>query len=207
MDAKMSTGRKRKAAETKDKIYKSASSLYKKYGFENVSVDAIVNEAGISKGAFYLHFSSKDALTAALIMEYVSKLDLSYRAFMENFPNDASARDVLLSLVGRIADAITNDVGYCLIRIVYRLQIDRNSETDALLSYKREIYAVFSSLIRRGIQQGEFASGFDADIVAEQSITILRGFTYEWCIRYPDFQLKEQLLRHFNLLFSGIEKQ
>lgn len=188
------------------KIYESADALFKEYGFENVSVDSIVEKAGISKGSFYVHVDSKDDLTAALIAEYVSELDLSYGAFLKTFPESAEASVILLSLVGEIADIITDRVGYNLIRLAYRIQIDRNISTSVLLSYDRDIYGVFSELIQRGILQGEFKPELDTKTFAEQFVTVLRGFTYEWCIRYPDFHLKDKLLWHFNLLLSGIKK-
>lgn len=59
--------------------------LFREYGLENVSVNSIVKKAGISKGDFYVHFDSRDALTAVLIAEYVKQADLSYEAFIEPF--------------------------------------------------------------------------------------------------------------------------
>jgi len=206
MDTANTNSRKIKAAETKSKLYQCADQLFREYGFENVSVDSIVEKAGISKGSFYVHFDSKDALTAALIGEYVNKLDLSYKAFPETFPDSTKTSVILLSLVGKIAGIITDNIGYNLIKLAYRIQIDRNIGTGVLLSYGRDIYGVFSDLIRRGIRQGEFRMELDAAAVAEQLVTVLRGFTYEWCTRYPDFNLKEQILIHFEILLSGLKK-
>lgn len=206
MESKKINGKKLQGAETKKKIYESAAALFKEYDFENVSVDSIVERAGISKGSFYVHFDSKDALTAALIAEYVSELDLSYKVFLEVFPDSTKASDILLSLVDKIADVMTDNIGYNLTKLAYRIQIDRNISTGSLLSYSRDIYGLFSSLIQRGIRQGEFKAELDADVLADQFVTVLRGFTYEWCIRYPDFHLKDELLRHFNLLLSAIKK-
>lgn len=206
MEEKKTNGKKLQGAKTKEKILRCADFLFRKYGFENVSVDSIVEKAGISKGGFYVHFDSKDALTAVLIAEYVKQSDLSYETFTESFPDNAETSEILLSLIGKIADVITDNVGYDLIRLAYRIQIDRNISTNALLSYSREIYGIFSSLIQRGIRRGEFRAELDTERTAEQFVTVLRGFTYEWCIRYPDFSLKEELRRHFNLLLSGVKK-
>ena len=199
-------GKKLQGAETKKKILISAAELFSEYGFEKVSVDSIIARAGISKGGFYVHFNSKDTLTAALIDEYVSKLDLSYAAYVKSFSEDAEASEVLLSLVGKIADVITDEIGYNLIRIAYRIQIDRKAPNGTLLSSNRDLNTVFSDLFRRGVRQGTFRAESDAKTVAEQFVTASRGFTYEWCIRYPEFHLKDELLRHFNLLLSGIKK-
>jgi AcrR family transcriptional regulator len=206
MESKKINGKKLQGAETKKKIYESADLLFREYGFDNVSVDSMVEKAGISKGSFYVHFDSKDALTAALIEEYVNKLDLSYKAFLGALPDSARTSTILLSLVGKIADIISDNIGYNLIKLAYRIQIDRNIGTGVLLSYGRDIYGVFSDLIRRGIQQGEFRAELDAATTAEQLVTVLRGFTYEWCTRYPDFNLKEQILKHFEMLLSGLKK-
>lgn len=206
MKAEKINGKKRQGLETKNKICESAAALFKEYGFENVSVDSIVEKAGISKGSFYVHFDSKDSLTAALITEYVSELDLSYKTFMDSLTEDAKVSTVLLALVEKIADIMTDKIGYNLTKLAYRIQIDRDISTSALLSYGRDIYGAFRGLVQRGIQEGEFKSELDAETLAEQFVTVLRGFTYEWCIRYPEFQLKDELLRHFNMLLSGIKK-
>lgn len=206
MEGKKINRKKLQGAETKRKIIESADSLFREYGFEHVSVNSIVKRAGISKGDFYVHFDSKDALTAVLIAEYVKRADLSYEKFIETFPDNTETAVILLALVEKIADVITDRVGYDLIRLAYRIQIDRNIRTDMLLSYGRDIYGIFGSLIQRGIRQDEFKPELDPETTAEQFVTVLRGFTYEWCIRYPEFHLKDELLRHFNLLLSGIKK-
>lgn len=200
------TSKKTKAVETKNKIYQCADQLFREYGFEQVSVDSIAEKSGISKGAFYIHFDSKDALVAALITEYVSKLDFNYRSFSESFPVDAAASGIIISLVEKIADNLTCNIGYSLIKIAYRIQIERNIDTDMLLNHNREIYRTFSSLVDRGMRQGEFKTGFPVEVIADHFVMALRGFTYEWCIRYPDFNLKDQLHQHFEILLLGIKK-
>jgi AcrR family transcriptional regulator len=206
MGKEKTINKKSKAAETKNKIFQCSDQLFREYGFEQVSVDSITQKAGISKGTFYVHFDSKDALLAALIKEYVSKLDFDYKSFPESFPADAAASDILISLVDKIADNLAFDIGYSLIKIAYRIQIDRNINTDMLLNHNREIYRTFSGLVDLGMQQGEFKTGIPVEIIADHFVTVLRGYTYEWCIRYPDFNLKDQLHQHFEMLLSGIKK-
>lgn len=206
MEYEKISGKKLQGAETKKKILKTAAELFSEYGFEKVSVDSIIAKAGISKGGFYVHFDSKDTLTAALIDAYVSRLDLSYTSYIRSFPEDAEAPEVLRSLVGKIADIITDEIGYNLIRIAYRIQIDRKIPDGTLLSSNRDLNTVFGDLLQRGVRQGEFREDLDTKAVAEQFVTVSRGFTYEWCIRYPEFHLKDEMLRHFNLLISGVRK-
>lgn len=207
MKSEKISSRKLKAAETKNKIYETADQLFREYSFEKVSVDSIVEKAGISKGAFYIHFDSKDTLLAAYITNYVNKIDLDYQLYIESFPVNASASHIIISLVEKISDVITYDVGYELIKIAYRIQLDRTIDTDMLLTHNRDIYKIFSSLVDRGIRQGEFKSETPTEIISDHLIMAIRGFTYEWCIRYPSFNLKDQLNQHFKILLSGIENQ
>ncbi len=197
--------RKMQAAETKKKIYDTAVLLFNEYGFENVSVDSIVEKAGISKGGFYVHFESKDAILTEMINDYVNKLDLSYKSFLEALSDSAKTSDIILSLVDQISDTIEK-IGYDLIKLAYRIHIERNNKNDNLLSYDRDLYKVFSTLIQRGIDRGELRADLPPEMISYQFVTVLHGFTYEWCIRYPEINLKDNLCRHFELLFTGIKK-
>lgn len=198
--------RKKQANETKNKIYKTAGGLFRKHGFENVSVDSIVEAAGVAKGSFYVHFDSKYSLATALINDYVSEVDLDYKSYIGSFDDHSTASDILISLVGNIADIINLTIGYDNMKTVYKAQITKTINTDAVMSYNREIYKLFSDIISKGIQQGEFKTDISADILTRHFIMAIRGITYEWCIRYPDFDLKEQALNHFEILLSGIKK-
>jgi TetR/AcrR family transcriptional repressor of nem operon len=54
-----------KAAENRDALIAAASQLFRERGFDAVSVAEIAKRAGLTHGAFYSHFSSKEALAAA----------------------------------------------------------------------------------------------------------------------------------------------
>ncbi|HKV64743.1 MAG TPA: TetR/AcrR family transcriptional regulator [Candidatus Acidoferrum sp.] len=49
------------------RIVKEASRLFRERGFENVSVGEVMKAAGLTHGAFYAHFSSKEDLQAAAV--------------------------------------------------------------------------------------------------------------------------------------------
>ncbi len=53
--------------ERAKRILDAASRLIVHYGFDKTTMDDIAREAGVSKGALYLHWSSKDDLFTALI--------------------------------------------------------------------------------------------------------------------------------------------
>ena len=50
-----------------ERIVKEASRLFRERGFENVSVGEVMKAAGLTHGAFYAHFGSKEELKAAAV--------------------------------------------------------------------------------------------------------------------------------------------
>ncbi len=57
----------KETAEKHDRIIKEASRLFRERGFENVSVAEVMKAAGLTHGAFYAHFGSKEELQAAAV--------------------------------------------------------------------------------------------------------------------------------------------
>jgi AcrR family transcriptional regulator len=56
-------------SESKDRILKSATELFFRYGFDKVSITQIMKLARMTHGAFYAHFDSKEALFSASFLE------------------------------------------------------------------------------------------------------------------------------------------
>lgn len=65
----------KETAAKHEQIVKEASRLFRERGFENVSVAEVMKAAGLTHGAFYAHFSSKEELEAAAIA-YGQKVSL-----------------------------------------------------------------------------------------------------------------------------------
>ena len=60
---------KEKAAENREALLRAASKLFREKGIDGVGVADVAREAGLTHGALYAHFSSKDALAAAAFSE------------------------------------------------------------------------------------------------------------------------------------------
>lgn len=58
-----------------ERIVREASRLFRERGFENVSVAEVMKAAGLTHGAFYAHFGSKEELQAAAVA-YGQKISL-----------------------------------------------------------------------------------------------------------------------------------
>lgn len=60
---------KSKNLEREQRILDAAVELFVHYGYDKTTVSDIAQKAGISKGAIYLHFTSKDDLFEALLVQ------------------------------------------------------------------------------------------------------------------------------------------
>lgn len=204
MREKKPSKKKLQGAETKKRLYEIAERLFVEHDFEDVSVEDITYEAGITKGAFYVHFESKDALIAMLIADHATQADLAYKTFLKMLPDDMHVSDVLLAMTQKVADELMFTIGCESMRKVYQMLLAGTIDTEAVKGYGRELYTLFYDVLEKGIQRREIASTLPLEVLSRHFVMAIRGVSYEWCIRYPDFDLKKQALEHCRLLIEGI---
>lgn len=199
--------RKVQGAETKKKLYEIAEKMFKERNFADVNVEDITDEAGITKGAFYVHFGSKDALIAILIADYAARADANYKTFVEALPHDTSTSEVIFALTQKIADELIDTIGCESMKKVYQMLLAGTVDTESVNGYGRELYLLFCNILDKGLKRGEISSSLPPEELSRHFIMALRGVSYEWCVRYPDFDLKEQSTAHIRLLIEGITTQ
>lgn len=59
--------------ETRRRIVEAAGRLFRLHGIDGVGVDAIMREAGLTHGGFYVHFPSKEALAAEVCVQALAR--------------------------------------------------------------------------------------------------------------------------------------
>lgn len=64
-----------KRARTKAQLIAAAQALYSTRPWESVTVDEVVNEAGVAKGTFYTHFNDLNELAATVADELIKSFD------------------------------------------------------------------------------------------------------------------------------------
>ena len=72
----------------KQMIMGNALELFAKQGFEATSIQQITDKCGISKGAFYLSFKSKDELIFSLIDQFLEDLLINFEQLVKNTPDN-----------------------------------------------------------------------------------------------------------------------
>jgi AcrR family transcriptional regulator len=67
------TVREKAKEKTRKKLISAAIALFSKKGIDRPSLDEICAEAGVTRGAFYVHFEDRDALLATVMDEVGSR--------------------------------------------------------------------------------------------------------------------------------------
>ncbi|MNS45179.1 HTH-type transcriptional repressor KstR2 [compost metagenome] len=95
-----------------DRIRKTAREMFYRDGIRAVGVDAIVNQAGVTKPSLYRSFSSKDELAAAYLRDYDAEFWARFNAACDAHPGDPRAQ-LLDYLSGLGKRAVVNGYRGC----------------------------------------------------------------------------------------------
>lgn len=159
---------RRRAEARPDEVLDAALDLFIERGFAPTRVEDIARRAGLSKGAVYLYFSSKEEILKALVRRAIVPIAENAAALARTATG--SPREVIATmvrgLVGRLADP--------RLSAIPRLVIAESALfPDVAAMYRREVIdrglAALGALIRRGIETGEFRP-VDPDLAARNVI-------------------------------------
>lgn len=144
---------RRRAEARPDEVLDAALELFTQKGFAATRVDDIAARAGISKGAVYLYFPSKEAILEGLVRRAVTPIADHALGMINHFEGDPRfAVSMVMKMVGgRLADPKLIAIPRLIMREV--------TGFPALAEmYRREVLdrviPVVETLIRRGIDQG-----------------------------------------------------
>lgn len=68
--------------ETREKLFQAAAEVFEEQGIGAASIEAIAAAAGLTRGAFYSNFDSKDELIAAMLEDHVEQALEFHRALL-----------------------------------------------------------------------------------------------------------------------------
>ena len=133
-----------------DDITRAAVDLFSTQGYANTSVQQIVEAAGVTKGAMYHYFESKDDL---LFSVYERMLSLQTSHLEEivgrGAPTAQTLRDVCVDVIETSIDFLPE--GTVFFRSVHMLSEPRQKE---VTRRRRQYHDVFAGLIERGQDEG-----------------------------------------------------
>ena len=82
--SKLSLVRARKREHTRRALMSAAVNVFSKQGYERATVDLVAATAGYSKGAFYVHFDSKETIFLEVLSEAAGFLEMGLDGSLES---------------------------------------------------------------------------------------------------------------------------
>ena len=146
---------RRRAEARPDEVLDAALALFVEKGFAATRVEDIATRAGISKGAVYLYFPSKEAILEGLVRRAILPIATNALGFLTNFAGDP--RPVITAVLKMVAGRLTEPKTVAIPKLLIR-EMMHFPEFAAM--YRREVLdrviPVVEQLIRNGITEGYF---------------------------------------------------
>src|SRR5438552_145381 len=79
------------ATKTRERLVNAAKQRFYRDGFRNVGIDAVLDDVGITKTAFYKHFESKDDLMVAVLQDVDRFLQQTFRQMVRERGGSSAA--------------------------------------------------------------------------------------------------------------------
>lgn len=179
-----------KGSKTKQHLYECAIALFQEKGYDQVSVDEIVRDAGTAKGTFYIYFDSKADIIAYMLQEY----DHYYDQVEQALDARASVDARLAVIIRSSCDFTQKTIGLDLIRVLYANQLMGTLHQEELYT-NRALYRIIRKLVEEGQASGLYSSEEGAETLTNRIVRCIRGTFYEWCLQDGAFDLAEECTR------------
>jgi AcrR family transcriptional regulator len=166
--------------EKEKRIIEAAMSLFAKKGVTSTSIQDIVNECGISKGAFYLYFKSKDAL---LLETFKYHFELIHSKMQSVREEDLEPRALLIKQLSCQFSEINKHKDF----IIMQMRENAVPNNPSVAAFIQKMNAEASLLVKNGLASiyGDSINPFIWDMTA-----ILQGMIHSY-LKYIIFDKAE----------------
>lgn len=156
--------------EKEKRIIEAAMSLFAKKGVTSTSIQDIVNECGISKGAFYLYFKSKDAL---LLETFKYHFELIHTKMQSVREEELEPRELLIRQLSCQFSEINKHKDF----IIMQMRENAVPNNPAVAAFLQKMNAEASLLVKNSLSSiyGEEIHSFIWDLTA-----ILQGMIHSY---------------------------
>lgn len=190
-----------RSEETRSKIIEAAIRLFSNRGFNAASVDDICAEAGVSKGAFYHHFESKQALFLALLDSWLKNIDNAIDA-----AKDQPAPATFLAMTEAFPYIFGSAGDNLPMFLEFWLQASRDEEIwKASVAPYRRYHQAFTDLIQRGMDEGSFVD-MDASLTARMIVAMAMGLLLQSLLDPAGAEWEELARRITGMLLDNFLK-
>ena len=164
----------RHSTDTKKRILEITRTLFSSHGCEGTTIDDILTAIGITKGAFYHYFKSKEALCESVLDELIS----DYRNLAESLEADIEPIDKLCVMIQKLTE-LNASGEWVNCRLLLRLSIDSHEAYPAMKrkirSFWRWYGGFYEELISQCRRAGQLGNSLDEQTQSQLLMAVMAG--------------------------------
>lgn len=191
---------------TKEKILSSAMKLMLEKGFNEVSLNHIISDSGVSKGAFYHYFKSKDELFVELFNVYFFNYLDEFYAVLDN--GEVPIEKKLFFLADQMVEIVdvymktSSNMGFYLI---FFEAMSKFEDLKRLLSkHYNDLHDKLEQILEDGKSEGKIRPDVDSGAVSLQLISTAEGLMLMCMVMDPS-DIDRKIKTIFENLWNGIK--
>ena len=152
--------KQQRAIGTRTAILRGAAEAFGRNGYGSTSLADVATEAGVTKGALYFHFDSKEAIALAVIgAQHEASIALGHRMLDGSLPG----LEAIVTMSLELATQLCTDP---VVAAGIRLTMESSVFSSPIVGPYRDWMAVCEELLGRGIAEGDVAVGTDVAAAA-----------------------------------------
>ena len=188
--------------QRRHQIMDAALTVFSHLGFERASMDDIAKEAGVSKGALYLYYKSKDAIIAKLLQLF---FDQALKQVKLLAAGEGSVTEQLLAFTRVLTREMDRMAAMQPISLqFYAIAARHATIRQHLRAYFADYRALMEEVIQRGIAQGELRADISPTETAVTLTALLEGLALLWLIDPQATDWHVQVESSTQLLIQGL---
>jgi AcrR family transcriptional regulator len=199
-------------ATTKEKLLQAAFREFLKRTYKDVTLEQLVEELGVTKGAFYHHFSSKHDLFIQVVDAYFTNFDDLFAREYDPELKLAENLSVLIEIsIQRMHETFANmgkEVGlinfYGFLLEAYKYYPDFREKTTEL--QQRKEISCYVGYINAAKQQQEIRVSVDSLLLAEIIRNLFDGIAFNDYFSYQDDHILQKIRQSLEFLIELIKK-
>lgn len=168
------TKREKAAARRRQTILEAAMLCFIENGYHQTGVRDIAKRAGISLGNLYNHFSGKHEVLAEIAALERAELD----RFLDLLSRPGPAVDILDRFVTVYATYLAKPENVILAIEISSEAIRKPDIGELFVANRDELVAALASVVRRGIEDGDFRASLDPDNASQLIIELIDASAY-----------------------------
>ncbi len=189
-----------KAVLTKERIKRTAEKMFIEKGYVATTLRDITAKAGVTTGAFYKHYGSKEEILISIFNDGFTKQWEKFYELKEDITPITYAK-----IIGEINNGLADAFGTELLKVYCTAQLEMGNSGSLWKILDSEKYSRYEQVLLENLVS-RYSTKYSWDQVDDIIAKIDRGVILDWIIKQGSYNLgketNEMLLMIFEVIFD-----